>query len=109
MLAKAHKLDLRPQVSFFRTANRVATEYFTIYSQENSRKLLFQVIVAKGTVKTAVERNALKRSVYDICAEFLPAFSTAKLSIVIVIRRKNIQIWTDLLKKTVQTILTKNS
>ena len=105
MLAKAHKLDLRQQVSFFRTAHRVSTEFYTIYSKKNTEKLLFQVIIARGTVKTAVERNSLKRSVYDMCAEFLLDHSSTKLSLVIVIRRKNIPSWAESLHTSVHALL----
>ena len=107
MLAKAHKLDLRRQDSFFRTADRVSTEYFTILSKENSEKLLFQVIIARGTVQTAVERNALRRSVYDICAEFVSSHTSKQLSLVIIVRRKNIETWKDTLRTTLQNALSK--
>lgn len=105
MLAKAHKLDLRSQVAFFRTADRVSTEYFTLYTQKNSEKLLFQVIIARGVTSTAVERNALRRAVYDICAEFVPAHSSTKLSLVIIVRRKNSDSWKSLLHEKLQKAL----
>lgn len=102
MLAKAHKLDLRKQPAFFRTAIRVPTQFFTLFSKKNDLKLLFQVVISRGVAKTAVERNTLKRTVYDICAEFLPHYSSTKLSLVILIRSTDTEKWIKLLKSTIQ-------
>lgn len=109
MLAKAHKLDLRQQPLFFKTATRVPTAFFTVFSKENHWGLLFQVTITRGTTKTAVERNKIKRTVYDICAEFLPQHSSKKLSLVIVIRNKNIEKWISLLRTTLKQELTVSS
>lgn len=102
MLAKAHKIDLRKQKDFFKTATRVPSAFFTLLIKENDQKLFFQVIISRGTVKTAVERNKIRRTVYDICAEFLPHYSSTKLSLVLVIRNKDIQKWMGLLRKTIK-------
>lgn len=108
MLSKDHKLDLRRQVAFFRTARRSLAKSYTLYWKKTSPKLLFQVIVAKGVVVNAVERNSLRRAVYDICAEMVNQYNTQQQSIVIVIRQKNSQEWLPELKQDIQKILDKN-
>lgn len=105
MLAKAHKLDLRAQVSFLKTADKIRTEHFTLFSKENNSKLLFQVIIGRGTVKNAVERNALRRAVYDICAEFVLHHFSTKLSIVVLVRNKNLPTWESVLRSSIEAIL----
>lgn len=105
MLRKDYKLDLRHQVSFFKTARKKSTDAFTVYWKPTDTHIAFQVIVARGTVKTAVERNAIKRSVYDICAEILSQYKQSGCAIVIVVRRKNTQDWLENLKLTLVQIL----
>ncbi|PIR61601.1 MAG: hypothetical protein COY81_02425 [Candidatus Pacebacteria bacterium CG_4_10_14_0_8_um_filter_43_12] len=90
MLAKKYKLDLHHQLDFFKTAHRIFTEQFTVYWKLAPTQLFgpqFQVTIAKGTVKTIVERNALKRIIYDLCAPLVVAHPKTQLMIVIVIRR----------------------
>lgn len=102
MLAKAHKLDLRSDPTFLRTANRVKTEYFTLFSKPNDSKLLFQVTIGRGTVPNAVSRNSLRRAVYDICAEFVLQNPSTKLSVVVLVRNKNLPEWESILRSSIK-------
>lgn len=105
MLSKDHKLDLRKNRDFFKTSRKISSEFFTLHYLENSESLLFQVVVAKGIAKNAVDRNSIRRSVYDTCAEYLSEYSPKPVSIVIVVRNHTPSLWMSSLRTAIQKVL----
>ncbi len=65
MVPLRHRLKLRQSPSFFKTAQRFSTKYFTVYRQP-AEKLKLAVIIPKKNGFNAVARHRLKRQLNQV-------------------------------------------
>lgn len=108
MFPKKRKFNLRENKDFFETALSFSTPYFKVFTNKNDSLLQASVIVPKKMVKLAVDRNKIKRKVWE-------ALQTAekgtqkevKLTIVLVAHQKVLKASAQELEKEITTLIQK--
>lgn len=86
MLKKQHKLHLRTERDFFRSACRMNVAGCVLYGQRQAQTQMI-VIVSKKVARQAVRRNAIKRAVYQVLEQHWEQLSSVQCGFAIVVTR----------------------
>lgn len=90
MLKKSDKFILRKEREFFSSALREHQKHFSIFWKENNSRLLLLVIIARGVARNSVERNGLKRAVYEVLETVKTTHKAQPKSIVVIVKNKRV-------------------
>lgn len=99
MLSKARRLTRAEFSLLFATGERIHSSIFTcVFSKKTTQNPKIAVVVKKKAVRTAVERNKIRRRIYD----FLEDKEITKNLIVIVTKEIKDADWKDVLVQTLK-------
>jgi ribonuclease P protein component len=87
VLSKYYKLNLRKYQGFFAKSKKIHSEYFSLFFIKSDLTKVI-VIIPKKAIKSAVERNNLKRKYYSVIENNWDYFEKSKLSLAIVVHNK---------------------